>query len=67
MEMSGVEVIYFYSAFSGVIVEIEAVSIDSLMPSSPAKRVCPTVFLTTCFWFDTMKHRTAICRGQDFQ
>lgn len=42
--MSGVEVIYFYSAFSGVIVEIEAVSIDSLMPSSPAKRVCPTCF-----------------------
>ena len=42
--MSGVEVIYFYSAFSGVIVEIDAVSIDSLMSSSPAKRVCPTPF-----------------------
>ena len=38
------EVIYFYSAFSGVIVEIEAVSFDSLMCSSPAKRVCPTPF-----------------------
>jgi inner membrane protein involved in colicin E2 resistance len=52
-----VEVIYFYSAFSGVIFEIEAVSFDSLMCSSPAKRVCPTSLYAVLF---------TILRAEDF-